>query len=696
MSGAPDVSAIYCVNMIHSIKPYFCSAAVLALPFAAFAQNAQVQTEPKDDSVDGVLDSVEVTAYRFGDDTLSVPVNAEVFDRAEIAESASTTVPEFLSKKANVRFMSYSGGYSDGNLSMRGFGEQSQTRVLVLVDGVRYNPADMSAINWSSIPLGAVENIEVLRGAQSAMYGGHAEAGVVKISTIRPTEGYDVYASGLYGSYGLYDISALASGREGDAYFSVNASTYSYDGYRDFSDAWSNYASMMFGYDLSDSTSITFKGDYGESKVSYAAGVDWDTFQNNPRYAPNFSTLFRDKTGLYTADLKSESDSAKFDALFGLRFRDRTWYDNGRELPKYNNQWTYTFSPKIEITAIEDTKIFAGVDANYSNIDLTQLSRSRLTSTVYNDRTANVDRFDIGGYIGATHEFDKTWVFSGGGRVDAAYTGADWSTYSMRRVGRNERLTLTSQCDDSKWDAGFSGDLGVTYKLDKKSSLYARFDQIFHYPTTDEIAYYQTSATTPFNTDLNPEHGQNYEIGYKFKNGKWSAGVNGFATYLHNEIMWDETRQLNVNLDPTIRYGVDFGGSYDDECWGASLFGTFVKAKFDGGRWDGKDVPLVAPFNTTAQVYVKPLEFVTCLARFTYFTESVAGNDFENDLRKIPWYYTVDFQVNVAFTRYFTIFGAIENATDENYAAFAYKSGTDLSFYPNAGRTFKIGINIKL
>ncbi len=101
-------------------------------------------------------------------------------------------------------------------------------------------------------------------------------------------------------------------------------------------------------------------------------------------------------------------------------------------------------------------------------------------------------------------------------------------------------------------------------------------------------------------------------------------------------------------------------------------------------------------FNTTAQVYVKPLEFVTCLARFTYFTESVAGNDFENDLRKIPWYYTVDFQVNVAFTRYFTIFGAIENATDENYAAFAYKSGTDLSFYPNAGRTFKIGINIKL
>ena len=116
------------------LKPYFYSAGAFALSFTAFAQSAQIQTESENKSVDGVLDTVEVTAYRFGDDTLSVPVNAEVFDRTEIAESASTTVPEFLSKEANVRFMSYSGGYSDGNLSMRGFGEQSQTRVLVLVE----------------------------------------------------------------------------------------------------------------------------------------------------------------------------------------------------------------------------------------------------------------------------------------------------------------------------------------------------------------------------------------------------------------------------------------------------------------------------------------------------------------------------------------------------------------------------------
>jgi outer membrane receptor protein involved in Fe transport len=137
---------------------------------------------------------------------------------------------------------------------------------------------------------------------------------------------------------------------------------------------------------------------------------------------------------------------------------------------------------------------------------------------------------------------------------------------------------------------------------------------------------------------------------------------------------------------------VDFGGGYDSKYWGASLFGTFVRAKFLGGKYDGCDVPLVARFNGTFQVYAKPLEYITILARATYFSNSVMGNDYDNTMRKIPSYYTLDFQVNINPTKYFTIFGAIENATDENYASYGYAG----SFYPSIGRVLKIGINIKL
>ena len=637
------------------------------------------------------LDSVEITAYRFAMNELDVPVNSQVLNREEIEDSVSSTIPEVLMKKANIRFMSYTGGFSDGNIAMRGFGEQSQTRILILVDGVKYNPADMAGINWSTIPLANVENIEVLRGSQSTMYGGNAEAGVIKITTIKQEEGYDCFANGMYGSYGLYNADARISGREGDAYFSASVSRYNTDGYRDFSEAWSNYASLMCGYDITETTSITLKGDYCESSVQYPNALDWQTFQENPRYAGTANMAFKDKTGLYTANLNSTSDSASFDITAGVRFRDRKIYDDGAIFPKYNNQWTYSFSPRLEITSIEDTSIFAGVDTNFSTITLDEFSYAERFNMKFSNRQADVERFDVGGYVGATYDIADDIILSGGARVDTAYTGAKWSTYSL--AGRkNPVIVKEGDYDDSVWEMGVSGDAGITYKLTNEQSLYARFDQIFHYPTTDEIAYYQSSSAKPFNNDLEAEHGQNYEVGYKLKNKEWNASVNAFAMYLQNEISWDDTQKLNINLDPTLRYGVDFGGGYDSKYWGASLFGTFVRAKFLGGKYDGCDVPLVARFNGTFQVYAKPLEYITILARATYFSNSVMGNDYDNTMRKIPSYYTLDFQVNINPTKYFTIFGAIENATDENYASYGYAG----SFYPSIGRVLKIGINIKL
>ena len=127
-------------------------------------------------------------------------------------------------------------------------------------------------------------------------------------------------------------------------------------------------------------------------------------------------------------------------------------------------------------------------------------------------------------------------------------------------------------------------------------------------------------------------------------------------------------------------------------CKSLSAFGTLVKAKFMGGKYDGCDVPLVAPFNATLQVYVKPLEYITLISRATYFAHSVMGNDYANTMRGIPSYYTLDFQVNINPTKYFTVFGAIENATNENYCAYGYAG----SYYPSIGRVLKIGINIKL
>ena len=646
--------------------------------------------EEKDDNL-YTLEPVEVTAYRFGINTLDVPVYAQQITRKDIEETASMSIPEVLTKKANVRFMSYSAGNFEGNIAMRGFGEQSQTRILILVDGVRYNPSDMAGINWSTIPVGSVENIEILRGSQSTLYGSHAEAGVIKISTIKESDGYNTFINGMYGSYNTYKADALISGRENDYFFSVNASRSSTDGYRDFSDAYSNYASLMVGCDFTPSTTLILKGDYCDSEINYPAGVGWNIFQTNPQFSPCLSMGFKDKTSLYTANLNSETSSMKLDATLGTRIRYREIFEEFIDFPKENNQITITFSPRVEFTNIEDFCLIAGVDSNYAVIDLNEYSFAQKFNQKYKSRDANASRFDVGVYGISTYNISDDLIFSTGGRADSAYTSADWSTFTITG-NKNPTLNKIGDFNDSIWNLGFSGDIGITYKLTKTSSIYARFDQIFHYPTTDEIAYYQTGSAKPFNTDLDPEHGQNYEIGYKLKNNKISSNINLFLLYLQNEISYDANKGLNLNLEPTIRYGLDFDASFDDEYWGISVFGTLVKSQFAGGKYDGCKIPLVAPFNGSIQAYIKPLENLKLLSRITYSTNSVMGNDYDNNEQRIPSYYTLDIQVNYSPIENITIFSAVDNITNENYAMFGY-SGV---FYPNLGRTFKFGINIKL
>ena len=74
----------------------------------------------------------------------------------------------------------------EGQVAMRGFGDNSGLRVLILVDGIPYNPPDMGGISWLGIDPGELELVEVLRGGQTVLYGNHAVSGVIKLRTRKP------------------------------------------------------------------------------------------------------------------------------------------------------------------------------------------------------------------------------------------------------------------------------------------------------------------------------------------------------------------------------------------------------------------------------------------------------------------------------------------------------------------------------
>jgi len=90
--------------------------------------------------------TIVVSAPRLDNlDLMAVDAAADVtvIDRSTIERSGAVSVPELLRNEANVLLRSFSGNPNDGQIAMRGFGDNSHLRTLILVDGHKLNRLDM-------------------------------------------------------------------------------------------------------------------------------------------------------------------------------------------------------------------------------------------------------------------------------------------------------------------------------------------------------------------------------------------------------------------------------------------------------------------------------------------------------------------------------------------------------------------------
>ncbi len=159
-----------------------------------------------------------VTGSRIRQTQLEGSAPVRIIDREEIDASGLTSIGDLLQQLSssgsaiNTRFNSSGnfgfppdgGGIGAGatEVDLRHLGSN---RVLVLVDGVRWvNGSSASGVSnatdLNTIPLSAVDHIEVLEDGASAIYGSDAIAGVINIITKKDFEGLSFNAYG-----GTYD-----------------------------------------------------------------------------------------------------------------------------------------------------------------------------------------------------------------------------------------------------------------------------------------------------------------------------------------------------------------------------------------------------------------------------------------------------------------------------------------------------------
>ena len=148
------------------------------------------------------LEKVEVTGSSIKQIEGETALPVLVITREEIQRTGAGNAEELLrsiatnssggsSSVANTGAGGGQGGGSSASLiSMRGLGS---ARTLVLLNGRRTAPAGgSSAIDVSTIPIAAIERIEVLRDGASAVYGSDAVAGVVNFILRKDFAGREV------------------------------------------------------------------------------------------------------------------------------------------------------------------------------------------------------------------------------------------------------------------------------------------------------------------------------------------------------------------------------------------------------------------------------------------------------------------------------------------------------------------------
>ena len=129
-----------------------------------------------------MLDEVVVSAGKFEQKLSDVTVSMEILHPRQLSNQNITSLDMILEKTSGISIL-------DGQPSIRGgsgFSYGVGSRVLMLVDDLPMISGDAGDIKWSYLPVENVNQVEVIKGASSVLYGSSALNGVINLRTRFP------------------------------------------------------------------------------------------------------------------------------------------------------------------------------------------------------------------------------------------------------------------------------------------------------------------------------------------------------------------------------------------------------------------------------------------------------------------------------------------------------------------------------
>ena len=561
---------------------------VIAVLITVFVVQAAAQSNEDYIDYGETGEELVITAGRTSEPAKTIPSQITIITSDDIAKSGASSVAGLLETVPGVRFSGGIAGAGSEAISMRGFGENSYGRVLILVDGNKINNPDMSIANWNAIPLGNIERIEVLDGSASVQYGNNAVGGVVNIITKKG--GAKQTSLGITGGSFFNNRESLFHFEPfpgGNYYLSMEHS--GSNGYRDRQSSETVNLSLGSGLFVGDSMQLSFNGFFSYLYFQLPGSLSKEQFEDDPKQAlypdwnsPPYPAYFKNKDDENTEYHFGGGLSFRWfpaeniEFMLPLSYRGKSVTSNMASSGNFYEITVHSTEARPQgsvIFNINDTelRLLGGVDFYYTYL-YSEADGAFPDSNTVSERT-------IGPYLTARFSPLPGFFISAGSRFDLAVFKAE---------------NRGSSVDDSKTFTAFVYDAGIVYNPLENLKLYARYAALFRYPFIEELVQYSTLwGPGQFNSGLKPEKGFNAEAGAVWQHkDRIRINADFFFMQMEDEINWNGT--ANENMDKTRRFGTNAGiNLFPSDFISIDISYSWVHAFFAGGANKDKQVPLV-------------------------------------------------------------------------------------------------------
>lgn len=210
-NNEPLIAATILVGTKGAISDYYGSYTILIDPgtynvevsylgYQTFTQSIDLQageTVTLNASLNletNMLQTATVTSGKYQKPLSEVTVSLEVLQPDLIENTSKLTIDKALDKVPGVNII-------DGQANIRGgsgYSYGAGSRVLLLVDDVPILQPDAGFPNWDDVPVENIEQVEVVKGAASSLYGSSALNGIINIRTAVPKSEPETRVAAFY------------------------------------------------------------------------------------------------------------------------------------------------------------------------------------------------------------------------------------------------------------------------------------------------------------------------------------------------------------------------------------------------------------------------------------------------------------------------------------------------------------------